>query len=328
MTAQPGEGLRPTIGVVVVSYNSGHVLAECLGSLKDSSIPVVVVDNASSDDTCDIARRFPVTLIANRENRGFAAAVNQGFAHLETPLVLLLNPDVVLNRSPAFLEAEFLDERVGAAVATLLESDGSPQHTFQFRRFPTPWTLLFENLGINRVFPSNRVNRRYRYADEKWSEARMVEQPAGAYLLIRHAAWKQVGGFDEHYWPLWFEDVDFCLRLARNQFLVRYVPAIAGVHSGGHSIHPMEPSLRQLYWYRSLLQFAAKHFSDLWVRTIALSVALSAMGKALLMLAPSGKFQKFRIFKPTAMLGFQTMLHGRPPSIGPRPQSWVSGDQT
>lgn len=327
MTAQPGAG-PSLIGIVIVTYNSAHVLADCLQSLNDFSMPVVVVDNASSDATCEIAQRFPVALIANPTNRGFAAAVNQGFAHLETPLVLLLNPDVVLHCSPTFLESEFSDDKVGAAVATLLESDGSPQHTFQFRRFPTPLTLLFENLGLNRIFPSNPVNRRYRYADNQWNEAQVVEQPAGAYLLIRHAAWEQVGGFDEQYWPLWFEDVDFCLRLAGNQFLIRYVPAIVGIHSGGHSIHPMEPSLRQLYWYRSLLQFAAKHFSSLWVRTIALSVALSAMGKALLMLAPSRNFQQFKVFKPTAVLGFQAMLHGRPPSIGPRPQSWVSGDQT
>src|ERR1700730_12347772 len=82
-------------GVVVVTYNSADVNSRCLDSCV--GLPIVVVDNASSDATRDIVQQRPfVRLISNAGNRGFAAAVNQGVAALETDLVLLLNPDAEL----------------------------------------------------------------------------------------------------------------------------------------------------------------------------------------------------------------------------------------
>src|ERR1700723_208586 len=100
-------------GVVIVTYNSADMIERCLKSCGD--LPVVVVDNASQDTTCNLVRQLSVvspgfvTLIANRGNYGFARAVNQAVSGLETELILLLNPDAELKTSIEELEAACLE---------------------------------------------------------------------------------------------------------------------------------------------------------------------------------------------------------------------------
>lgn len=307
------------IGVVIVTYNSAHVLEQCLASIIPFGYPVVVVDNKSGDDTLPIASRFPVSVIANSVNRGFSAAVNQGFAALETEYVLLLNPDLRLIASPAPLVSEFQSADVAAVAALLLDQSGEPQCRFQLRRLPSPMTLIFENLGFNRYLASNSVNRRYRYHGESWDAARDVEQPAGAFLLIRRCVWQSIGCFDERFWPLWFEDVDFCLRLRNAGYRIRFAPDPIGVHLGGHSVHRLDPALRQLYWYRSLLDYAAKHFSAVWVQLVAGSVLIASAGKLVSTIFRPGQLFRCRQYGPVVVLALRTMIHGRPPSGGPQP---------
>ena len=182
------------ITAVIVTYNSGAEIGECLASAAGYGIPAVVVDNGSQDQTLEVVRSSTALLIANGENRGFAAAVNQGCSAARTSLVLLLNPDTVLITDPRELAAEFELDEVGAASGPLVNFDGSPQAGFMVRRFPTALTLAFEVLGLNRIWPSNRINQQWRCMDLDLSQARDVEQPAGAYLMIRRSVWELLGG--------------------------------------------------------------------------------------------------------------------------------------
>src|SRR5215471_6802191 len=83
-------------GIVIVTFNSGDEIGPCLDAAIATGAEVIVVDNASNDETVAQIRRKEVTLIANPENRGFAAAVNQGIRAIRADFVLLLNPDTVL----------------------------------------------------------------------------------------------------------------------------------------------------------------------------------------------------------------------------------------
>src|SRR5258707_4252647 len=200
-----------SIGVVIVTWNSGATIDRCLESC--AGLSVTVVDNASSDDTVERVRRHAdVYLIVNSENVGFAAAANQGIARTPDETVLLLNPDVELLNSVEPLAEACGESDVVIAAGRLVDSKGATQTGFTVRRLPTPLTLAFEAIGLNRLVPTNRVNRRYRCLDLNPVAPADVEQPAGALLLFRRELWREIGGFDEQFSPLWFEDVDFCKR--------------------------------------------------------------------------------------------------------------------
>src|ERR1700682_3696296 len=199
-------------GVVVVTYNSAEVIGRCLDSCK--GLPVVVIDNASTDATRDIVQQRPaVKLIANASNRGFAAAVNQGVEALKTELVLLLNPDAQIETPVDPMAEACAREGVGAAGGKLVDETGKVQSGFALRRFPTPMALIFEVLGINRLLLRNPVNRRYRCLDVDLDQPAEADQPPGAFLMFRRHVWQRLGGFDTQFHPVWFEDVDFCKRM-------------------------------------------------------------------------------------------------------------------
>jgi GT2 family glycosyltransferase len=248
--------------IIVVTYNSAALIGACLDSClaHEPGAELVVVDNASQDRTPEVVRSRPlVRLIANTENIGFAAAVNQGVRATTAPYILLLNPDARLLTSAQSM-AEECRKGAGAVGGKLANPDGSAQTGFALRRFPTAATLAFEALGINRLWPNNPLNRRYRCLDHDLDAPCEAEQPAGAFLMFRRDAWQAVGGFDQAFHPVWFEDVDFCKRLKDRGISIRYTPAAVACHVGGHSVKSLDWADRQGYWYGSLLRYAGKHF--------------------------------------------------------------------
>ncbi len=270
------------IGIVVVAYNSEREIGRCLDSLP-AGVETVVVDNASRDGTIrEVATRPRVRLIANPWNRGFAAGANQGIGALDCDLVLLLNPDVELLSGLDSLASQFTLADVAGAGGKLVGNDGRSQAGFMVRRLPTPWTLVFETLGLNRLWPGNPVNRRYRCFDLDPDAEASVEQPAGAFLMIRRDVWRRLGGFDEAFYPVWFEDVDFAGRAAAAGYKMRYSPQSVAKHSGGHSVGQLPRPTRDLHWYGSLLGYAFKHFSGGGALGVSASVAAGSILRAVL----------------------------------------------
>jgi len=237
------------------------------------AIAPIIVDNASQDQT--LAQAGRARTIANRNNRGFAAAANQGIAATDAEFILLLNPDVNLLSSVDALIAA--TERYGISAGKLVDASGRPQAGFNVRRFPTPVALIFELLGINRLWPSNPVNREYRYLDRSLDEAGPVDQPAGAFLMIRRDVWHNIGGFDEGFHPIWFEDVDFCRRAVDAGYRIEYVPQVVASHLGAHSIRNLSEGCRAWYWCVSLLRYAAKYFRGSGYRAVCAAVLFSSV---------------------------------------------------
>src|SRR5689334_11333006 len=146
----------PRVAVVIVTHNSGAEIGGCLDALVAArgtlAIDTIVVDNASSDHTASEAAARHVRFIANAANTGFAAAVNQGVRATDAPLILILNPDAHLVAGLDVLIAQFEDPRTGAAAGLLTDAGGRPQTGFMVRNLPTPAALIFEVLGINRLW--------------------------------------------------------------------------------------------------------------------------------------------------------------------------------
>ncbi len=266
------------ISVVIVTYNSREHIAQCLDSFRASGAEIVVVDNGSKDGTPELVRQgFPgVQLIAAPGNLGFAAGANLGAKRAKGTTLLIANPDIVCQGS-CQASLDLLEEALGSApdvvavAPQLVDENGRMQIGFNVRRLPTPAALIFELLGLNRLFPNNPVNRRYRCLDMNFRQPAEVEQPAGACLLIRRTAFESCGGFDERFYPLWFEDVDLCLRL-RQRGKILFWPQVVFRHAGGHSLESITFSERQVYWYRNLLYYVKKHFP--WTTGIAIRAAV------------------------------------------------------
>jgi hypothetical protein len=283
------------IGAVVVTYNSEAEVGRCLDSIPPE-VEALVVDNASEDATCEEVRRRRVRLIANPWNRGFAAAANQGIGALDTEYVLVLNPDVELVSGLETLAAECAPPEIAAAGGKLLGEDGRPQQGFMFRSFPTPLALAFEVLGINRIWGSNPVNRRYRRLDADPDVAADVEQPAGAMLMLRTAVWRELGGFDESFHPVWFEDVDLLERAAAAGYRVRYVPSAVARHKGAHSVARIPSGTRELFWYGNLLKYAVRHFPRTGRLVVISAVMVGSILRAILGFLRSGSPKPVSIY--------------------------------
>ena len=95
--------------------------------------------------------------------------------------------------------------------------------------------------------------------------------------MLRRAIWQELGGFDEKYHPVWFEDVDFCRRVVDRGYLLFYEPAAVAKHTGGHSLSQISVETRRYYWYRSLLRYSAKHYRELSFRAVCLAVASGSL---------------------------------------------------
>ena len=263
--------------VIIVSYNSCEFIGACLRALQAHiNWKIILVDNASTDATVDTAKSTAsdICLIRNSENRGFAAAANQGFEASESANCVLLNPDSIPQPGSLDNLARALSsEHVGAAGGALTDTQGRVEKGFTVRRFPTLAAFLAEVLLINRLSPGNFLNRRYRCLDLNYEKAQEVDQPAGACLAVKRQAWEQIGGFDEGFTPAWFEDVDFCRRLRRQGWKIVYCPDAVFLHSGGHSVSKLPFFEQQAFWYRNLLHYFSKHHPR-W-QTLVLRVGIT-----------------------------------------------------
>ncbi len=245
--------MAPALSVIIVSYNVRDLLRACLASLRAAAeelpLQVLVVDNASSDDSAAmVAREFPeVELLDLGYNAGFSAANNAAIARAIAPAVLLLNPDTeappgALPGLRAFMEAR---PRRGIAGPRLLNSDGS----FQPSAWPQP--TLAGVLRDHLLPPKWR-----RRAAASGMTSRRVGWVSGAALLVRRAVIEQIGTLDEALF--WSEDVDFCRRATAAGWEVWYAPEVAIVHHGSRSV-PSNRGAVIYHQYRSKAHFFRKH---------------------------------------------------------------------
>jgi GT2 family glycosyltransferase len=197
---------------------------------------VIVVDNASSDDSVDMLKsEFPqVRIIANAENRGFAKANNQGIAIAEGRYVLLLNSDTVVLGNCIAETVSFADAQAQAGVVgcRVLNPDNSLQPTCFM--FPSILNMLLSSTYLYKLFPRSRFFGREHMTWWDSNDAREVDVVKGCFMLVRREAIEQVGPMDEGFF-MYAEETDWCYRFKKNGWKVMFAPVGRIIHLGGQS---------------------------------------------------------------------------------------------
>lgn len=245
----------PTTSVIIVTYNSAADIAACLTALQRQSVAheVVVVDNGSQDDTAALVRaRFPnVRLLAEAENWGFAGGVNCGVAAAQGELIALLNPDAVAQPDwLAQLSAPFADGQVGVAGSKVLGGD---------RRLQSVGTLLEQPVLLTAHRGDGEPDRgQYDRPAEVWSVH-------GAAMAFPRRVWQQLGGFDEGFFPGYWEEADFCERARRVGLRVLVAPGAVVQHTEATATGKYSAEF-YFYYHRNRLRYAAKWYdwAALW----------------------------------------------------------------
>jgi N-acetylglucosaminyl-diphospho-decaprenol L-rhamnosyltransferase len=228
---------QPDVSVIVVNYNTAHLLGRLLSALDRGSgclrLQVIIVDNASRDGSADLLRsRHPgVELIENAVNVGFGRANNQAIERVRGRHVLLLNTDAFVAPDTLPKTVEFMDAhpRCGVLGVRLIGEDGSLQPSCRY--FPTPWNVFLVSTGLQRFSLGARL-----VDDMSWDHrsVRDCDWIPGCYYLLRSEVIARVGLFDPRYF-LYYEEVDHCRAVRRAGWSVTYYPHTNVVHIGGES---------------------------------------------------------------------------------------------
>jgi GT2 family glycosyltransferase len=234
---------QPELSIIIVNWNGGQSLVECVQSVVDSKLETtfdaVVVDNASEDDSItqllSSGKELQLRVIRNEENRGFGAACNQGFAVTSSPYVFLLNPDAEVEPTSigTLLESLKKSPGVGAVGPRLLNSDGSVQASV-FVNPPNALHTVLWQLKLYHLLPKRLRGELLLGRHWKHNRKRRVPMLTGAAIMIRREVIDQVGGFNEEF-HMYGEDNEWCWRIKKAGWELLFEPQAVVRHQGGQS---------------------------------------------------------------------------------------------
>lgn len=264
------------VSIVVVTHNRSDLLEECLtralSNSGDLQLQIIVVDNASTDNTSKMLKKqFPqVQVLVNQDNLGFAKANNQAFPYCRGRYVLLLNNDAFLfeNTLPVLVQLMDRHLRIGVIGPRLLNADGTVQASCMHRP---------ALLGGLRRYALARLGKQAKYVPDTDNEFVSVDAVTGACFLIRHQALDQVGLLDEAYF-MYGEEADWCYRARQVGWQVAYCPVAEAVHLGGQtaSAEPVRFYVERRY---SRVRFFLKHRGLMAARMTDWMIRLSALAR-------------------------------------------------
>lgn len=257
---------RPVdVSVIIVNWNTVDILRDCLRSVFSEttgiSFEVIVVDNASSDGSVEMIRQEfgQVILIANTENRGFAAANNQGMAIANGRYVLLLNSDTVVLDGAIQKTLAYAEQCPDTAVVgcRILNPDRSLQNSCFM--FPSLLNGFLFSTFLYQLFPRSRFFGREQMTWWARDDAREVDVVTGCYMLVRRQAIEDVGVMDDGFF-MYAEETDWCYRFKSKGWKNRFTPDAEIIHLGGASA-PKLSARRAQITNASFVRYMRKHWS-------------------------------------------------------------------
>ena len=319
------------VTVIIVNHNTRELLNQALASLP-KGIATIVVDNASADGSAELVRQtFPeVHLLENRENVGYAKAINQAVRHADGDAYLLLNSDAVLQEGAieALTGALQGHPKAAAVGAKLLNIDGKLQPS----TYPplSLWIHVLSALKAYRWLPRDYVSRLFCGSYWDHETARAVGRISGTCLLVRRTAWEQIGPLSEEFF-IYGEIHDWCERARSNGHEIWFEPKAVAIHRIAHTASQLwSENERILRVWDANYRLLAKHKGRWQTWGFALSNLVSNM-LAWIKIALMGGQPAFRrklsieIWAHVAVLSPAVM--GKPGEGGPMPQLMSFGAQ-
>jgi GT2 family glycosyltransferase len=252
------------LSIVIVSWNTKHLLHDCLVSLQPElqgrQAEIFVVDNGSTDGSPEhVESAFPgVILIRNKDNLGFSKANNLALRRCRGRYICLVNSDIVVLPSCFDGLLTYMDQHpdVGVIGPRILNPDG----TIQLSCFGVPnyWNMFCRVFALDTLFPKTRLfgQRMMNYFDH--SEVRKVDILNGCFLMVRKEALQETGLLDERFF-FYGEDMDWCKRFRDRKWEITFYPESMAVHYGGAST-AKSPIKYYIEMHRTDMQFWEKHY--------------------------------------------------------------------
>lgn len=243
------------VSLIILSYNTSKLLHDCLISVEEvlgnSEYEVIVVDNASHDDSVAMLKRdFPnATLIESKENVGFARGCNLGTAQAKGEYLLFLNSDTVLRENPLPEMLSFFekDEKVGIVGGSLKNSNGTQQRSYgSFYGLPQIALMLFGGEKAELKVQSTE-------------KPREVDWVSGGFMMVRKSVFTLLHGFDGRFF-MYIEDMELCYRAKKKGFGVIHTPNAVVYHIGQGSSNK---SFAVIRIFQGLRIFYKKHRGSL-----------------------------------------------------------------
>jgi GT2 family glycosyltransferase len=243
------------VSAVVISHGHRDELARSLPALVPQVDEAVVIANVPGSAPADAQG---ARVVEQPRPLSFAANINAGAAATNGELLLVANPDTLAAPDAVAILRQFVagHGRCGAAGPRMLDPDGRPQPSR--RRFPTVGGTIVRRTPLRRAFPPLEHQRRHYHLDEDPTGPVVTDWMLGGFLMIRRAAFDEVGGFDEGF-RMYGEEIDFCYRLARAGWERWYVPGAVVTHRWDAVTDQAFLTRRTLWHWRGIARFVRKH---------------------------------------------------------------------
>lgn len=244
------------LSVIILNYNVRYFLEVCLRSVeaavKEINAEIIVVDNKSSDGSCDMVKNlFPtVQLVENDENYGFSKGNNIGVAKAKGDYLCILNPDTIVAEDTFSKIIAFADSQSKLGIVGCQLIDGSGQFLPESKRqIPTPKVAFQKLLGKTQNYYTNVLQP---------NETGKTDILVGAFMLLKRSIYNEVDGFDEDYF-MYGEDIDLSYKILKAGYTNYYFGDTAIIHFKGEST--LKNKIYAKRFYGAMEIFYKKHFA-------------------------------------------------------------------